>query len=66
MTKDNNMKARLKAGDIVVGTWCTIPSASVVNIIAASGLDFVIIDMEHGPHSFQTVEDIIRAAKVEN
>jgi len=66
MTKNNNMKALLRKGDVVIGTWCSIPSASVVNVIAATGLDFVIIDMEHGPHSFQTVEDMIRAAEVEN
>ena len=66
MRKSNQLRRRLKQGDKVIGTWCSIPSASVVNIVAASGLDFVIIDMEHGPHSFQTVEDMIRAAEVEN
>jgi len=60
------MKARLKEGDVVVGPWCTIASPSIVNVIAAVGLDFVIIDMEHGPHSFETVENMIRAAEVEN
>lgn len=64
--KQNNLKIRLKQGEIVIGTWCTIPSPSVVNVIAATGLDFVIIDMEHGPHNFQTVEDMVRAAQVEN
>ncbi len=62
----SSMKARLKAGEVVLGTWCTISSPSVVNVIAAAGLDFVIIDMEHGPHTFQTAEDMIRAAEVEN
>jgi len=66
MSKDNNMKVRLKEGGVVLGTWCTIASPSVVNVIAAAGLDFVIIDMEHGPHNFQTAEDMIRAAEVEN
>ena len=64
--KKSNMKRTLKQGKVVIGTWCTIPSASVINVIAAAGLDFVIIDMEHGPHSFQTVEDMIRAAEIED
>lgn len=66
MNEINNLKMVMKHGDIAVGTWCTIPSASVINVIAAAGLDFVIIDMEHGPHSFQIVEDMIRAAEIEN
>lgn len=60
------MKDKLKAGKVFLGTWCTISSPSVINVIAAAGLDFAIIDMEHGPHSFQTVENMIRAAEVES
>ena len=66
MPEQNNIKQRLKNGDVVCGPWCTIPSASVINVIAAAGVDFVILDMEHGPHSFQTLEDMIRAAEVED
>ena len=66
MKTKESIKLRLKQGEVVLGTWCTIPSPSVVNVIAAAGLDFVIIDMEHGSHSFQTAEDMIRAAEVEN
>ena len=65
---DNNregLKKRLHKGGIVAGPWCVLPSPSVTNVIAAAGPDFIIIDMEHGPHSFQTVEDMIRAAQVE-
>lgn len=63
--KSSVMKERLKRGDAVCGPWCTIPSATVINVIASAGADFVIIDMEHGAHSFQLVEDMIRAAEVE-
>lgn len=63
---NNNLKKSLKNGNVMIGPWCTIPSSSVVNVIASTGLDFVIIDMEHGPHSFEIVEDMIRAAETEN
>ncbi|MCX5807575.1 MAG: aldolase/citrate lyase family protein [Proteobacteria bacterium] len=62
---NNRLKISLKEGKVVYGPWCTIPSAAVINVIAATGVDFVIIDMEHGPLSFETVEDMIRAAEVE-
>jgi len=59
------LKQRLKDGEAVFGIWCVIPSASVVNIIASAGFDFVIIDLEHGPASFETAEEMIRAAQSE-
>ena len=63
--KKNELKRRLKKGEITLGTWGDIPSSSVVNILGASGLDFVIIDMEHGPFSIETAEDCVRAAESE-
>jgi len=66
MRKTNKLKKRLKKGDTVIGTWCILPSSSIVNVIGASGLDFLIIDMEHGPISYETAEDMIRAAESED
>ena len=59
------LKVRLKAGDIVAGPWCVIPSPTVTDIIAKTGTDFVIIDMEHGDQTFESVENMIRAAENE-
>lgn len=64
MKKINLFKKKIKNGETVLGTWCILPSASNVNVLAASGLDFVVIDMEHGPISYETAEDMVRAAEV--
>ena len=66
MRKPNSLKKRLKNGEIVFGPWCVIPSSAIINIVAAAGLDFVIIDMEHGSAGFETAEDMVRAAESEN
>ncbi|MFH0861109.1 MAG: aldolase/citrate lyase family protein [Candidatus Altiarchaeota archaeon] len=66
MNKTNLLKKRLKKGDLVLGTWCTIPSPTAVEVISAAGLDFVIIDMEHGPFSTETAENCVRAAEARN
>jgi 4-hydroxy-2-oxoheptanedioate aldolase len=58
-----DMKERLKKGEILIGPWCIIPSPTVTDIIAKTGVDFVIIDMEHGDFSLETVENMIRAAE---
>jgi 2-keto-3-deoxy-L-rhamnonate aldolase RhmA len=37
---------------------------SVMTLLAHAGLDFVIIDNEHGPFSVETIADLSRAARV--
>ena len=60
------MKRRLKKGEYVLGTWGDIPSPTVFNILGASGLDFAIIDMEHGPFTMESAENCVRALDSEN
>lgn len=63
MTTENRIKSKLKAGGRVFGTWSMLASPSVMNVIGQAGLDFVIIDMEHGPMSFETAERQIHATQ---
>lgn len=59
------LKERIKAGKAVYGTWCLIPSPEVINILAKSGLDFVLIDMEHGPTDYVLAQRMVMAAEAE-
>lgn len=59
-----NLKERLKKGDVVLGTFNMIPSAQAVEAIGYSGLDFIIIDTEHGPIGIESAENLVRAAEV--
>lgn len=60
-----SLKKKLKEGKIVLGTWCEIPSPELINVLAKAGMDFVIIDMEHGAMDFQTAGKMVMAAEVE-
>lgn len=66
MRKPNALKKLLKEGKSCIGTWSVVPSASAANILGAAGFDFVIIDMEHGPVSFDLAEDMVRALEGES
>lgn len=57
------IRERLSLGHKVLGTWSSIPSAGLVEAIGCSGLDFVVIDAEHGPVSVETAEGMVRAAE---
>lgn len=59
----NQVKARLREGRSVFGTWTQCASPTVANVLASSGMDFVTIDMEHGPASFETAEAMLYAAE---
>jgi len=58
MLKKNYLKQKLENGEPVLGTWSIIPSTITTDIIASAGLDFIIIDAEHGPISFETAQDM--------
>ncbi|MFH0779333.1 MAG: aldolase/citrate lyase family protein [Parcubacteria group bacterium] len=64
--KNNKLKEKLKNGEKVFGTWSMLPAAGASNAIAQSGVDFVIIDMEHGPMSFETMEQMVKSIELEN
>ncbi|MDD5108776.1 MAG: aldolase/citrate lyase family protein [Candidatus Omnitrophica bacterium] len=62
--KKTSLKDRLKSGEILLGSWNIIPSAALVEIIGYSGLDFIVIDSEHGSVNIESAENLIRAAEI--
>ncbi|SVE15717.1 uncharacterized protein METZ01_LOCUS468571, partial [marine metagenome] len=63
MIKRNFVLNKLKKNKAVIGTWIVVPSIISVDIITSTGLDFVIIDREHGPISFETAQEMIIACE---
>ena len=61
----NTIRQRMLQGESVFGTWCMLPSSFVIDVIARTGVDFVVIDMEHGTITFETAEEMVRAAHLQ-
>lgn len=59
----NPVKEHLTAKQPTVGLWLSFASAATAELIASFGLDWLMIDTEHGPASFETVEEMIRAVR---
>jgi 4-hydroxy-2-oxoheptanedioate aldolase len=56
MLRTNFLRARLERGHDVIGTWAVMPSVASADVIAAAGVDFIVIDGEHGPIGFETAQ----------
>lgn len=61
MFRPNRLKARILAGQACLGTWLQSASPILAEMAAIAGLDFFIIDQEHGPGELQTAIDMMRA-----
>ena len=57
---ERTLKQKLANREKLVGTWSIIPSPVVADALA-SLLDFVILDMEHGPIGFETAQNMLIA-----
>jgi len=60
----NTVARALAADEPVYGAWVESTSPRAADVLAASGLDWLAIDMEHTPADFRTVETILRGVDV--
>lgn len=59
-----SIKGRLMAGDQLVGALVRMPCEEVVEMLAVAGLDFVLLDCEHGPADVLALRTHIALAQV--
>ncbi|WP_254769001.1 HpcH/HpaI aldolase family protein [Salinilacihabitans rarus] len=55
------LASTLRARDPAVGNWLTLADPAVAEISAELGFDFVVVDVEHTPHSLETALELVRA-----
>ena len=58
-----SVKARLRAGEPVLGCWLWLFSPMAAEITAQAGYDLVMIDREHGPGSLLDSLPLIQAVE---
>ena len=60
----NNFKEKLLTGTSVFGPFMKTADPAFVEATGYAGFDFVILDMEHGPVSLETMQNNVRAALI--
>jgi 2-keto-3-deoxy-L-rhamnonate aldolase RhmA len=65
--RDNIVRAKLKRGEPVYGMMVTeFDSPAIPVILADAGLDFFILDMEHGAYTLKSALAILQTARLAN
>ena len=62
--RDNTAKRKLAAGQAVSVINPTYSSPGLVELLGRMGFDVIFLDCEHGPASWDAVEDMVRAAEL--
>ncbi len=60
----NTTKAKLKAGETVLGCFVRYPDASLVEVLSYQAWDFIVFDAEHGTLEARDAENMVRAAEL--
>jgi 4-hydroxy-2-oxoheptanedioate aldolase len=58
-----SLRDRLSGGDAVYGGWTTIPDVLAAKSLAAAGLDYVVVDLQHGSATERDLPAITTAIK---
>lgn len=58
-----SFRERLHAGELLVGTWVKTPHPHVVEVLALSPLDLIVLDAEHAPFDRASLDLCVMAAR---
>lgn len=58
-----SLRDRLRAGDLIAGTWVKTPHPHVVEVLSLSPLDLLVLDAEHAPFDRGQIDACILAAR---
>jgi 2-keto-3-deoxy-L-rhamnonate aldolase RhmA len=59
----NPLRKKLSAGETALGFWISLEAPSITEIATTLGLDWVLIDAEHGHLDFREIAEHIRALR---
>jgi 2-keto-3-deoxy-L-rhamnonate aldolase RhmA len=56
-----SLREAIAAGRTTIGSWVTLAHPGTAEVMAASGFDWLVIDVEHGGYDLETATALIRA-----
>ena len=62
--KENKLKSELQSNIVTIGSWLSIPSPQVAEIMSQAGFPWLVIDLEHGITNLETMQAMIVAIEL--
>ena len=63
-SKINNLRKKLKNKEASIGSWIQISNASIAEIMASAGYDWIAVDLEHGNISSDNLPNLFRSLEL--
>jgi len=60
----NRFKCAIKSSKVQLGLWCNFPTYQTIELLAGSGFDWLLLDMEHSPNDIGSLTAQLIAAQV--
>ncbi len=62
--RKTDLRARIRSGEKLLGCFLTWPTGGMAEVLGLAEFDFLVIDVEHGFHDVESIENLVRAADV--
>jgi 4-hydroxy-2-oxoheptanedioate aldolase len=59
--RENLAKAKLRRGEVAVGTLCTTSSTLLAESLGHAGYDYLIVDLQHGENNLGNLQGMLQA-----
>lgn len=60
---NDGLRKKFQSGETAYGLWVTLESPAITEVAAKLGLDWICIDLEHGPLDYRNVRNHLLAAR---
>jgi 4-hydroxy-2-oxoheptanedioate aldolase len=58
------LRQKLQSKEVVLGPFCKLSEPAIYELTGLAGFDFTIIDLEHGPLSYESAQNVIWACEL--
>ena len=59
-----NLKDKLISNELTIGSWLTLPSTAIAEIMCNAGFDWIVVDLEHTTISLEQAGEMIRTIEL--
>ncbi len=59
--KGNPLRSRLQTQEPLFGGWCTLPTSFAAELVGSSGVDYAVVDMQHGLTGYSDLVSMLQA-----